>query len=402
MAASIINLLSGGKRSVSGLGRYMSHRALIKYLDRVPVGIHILSPEGIIKGVNATEARLLGYKKSEMIGRSFLDFIPEPQRGEAWERFQQKLRGKKVEKVVDRTYLTKDGKNIFVTSEDQILRSKGRKAAGVITALIDITELMQLRDQIEKLRRMQDILGLAAGFSHEFNNILACIQGAAILLGGAVPLNSEQGAEMLGVIRTECQRGVDLNRRIQFAARNGAVPNSIFRLDREVAEAVKIFEATLLGQRPIEVEKELQEIEMLGNPGEIHSVILNLLLNARNAIGGPGKIRIRLQEVSLSEAVVAQAGIKLEKGEYIEIMVADNGRGIPGEIRDKIFDPFFSTGNPAENSGLGLPVVWGVVNRHGGGILLESPPALPAGRHGGEAGEEGKGTAFRLLFPIKK
>lgn len=364
---------------------------LERSFDLVPVGLHILSKEGIILRVNSTEAKMLGYPKRELVGRSFLDFIDPEQREEAWQRFQQKLRGIKVPKKVDRTYLRKDRRHIFVTSEDRLLKNE-RKEKRVLTALIDITELRELQEQLSELERSELLRSLAAGYSHEFNNLLQVISAAVRLISNrlkALGLSDPVADEMLPIIADSCRKGAELNRRILCYARKTTeqVPEAKFDLNEAVSEAATFFEKTL-NNKGIAVGRSLEKGVITGNPGEIHSAVLNLLLNARDAIlpDRQGEIRIGVKGVTLQKGLRVEGGRVLRPGKYVKLSISDNGSGIPKEIRKKIFEPFFSTKYPAaDNSGLGLAVVLGIVTRHKGGITLES--------------QEGKGTTFHLYFP---
>ncbi|MDD5382652.1 MAG: ATP-binding protein [Candidatus Margulisbacteria bacterium] len=366
----------------------LSAAELSKNFDTVPVGLHILSSRGIILRVNATEAAMLGYPIKALVGRSFLDFIAPEQRDDAWQRFQQKLRGVKVEKKVDRTYLTKDGRRIFVTSEDRVLKGKDRR---ILTALIDITELKALHEQLGELQRSREIGELAAGFSHEFNNLLSAILNATTVIAkmlSSADFTSPDSAALLDIIKDCCLRGAQLNQGLICFARNTADPFSGHEtsLGSIVREAVTLFEITL-NTTGVTVECALEDGVVHGNEAELNSAVLNLLINARDAIprSRPGAVRVELKKVQLRKKMKAAQGNVLAPGEYLRLSVSDNGNGIPKEIRGKVFTPFFSTKDPVAHHGLGLSMIYGILIRHKGGITLET--------------KEDVGTTFNLFIP---
>jgi PAS domain S-box-containing protein len=368
---------------------FISPAQLERHFNTTPSGHHLLSARGIILWVNAAEAAMLGYSKKEMVGRSFLDFIEPQQRPDAWQRFQQKLRGQKVEKKVDRTCLKKDGTRVYVTSQDKVL--PGPEGKRVLTALTDITELRSLQEQISELQRTEQIRLLAAGFAHEFNNLLSPVQNAGSLIGHYLKAASWSNADvdlLLEIIADCCRNGAELNRGIISYARNTIDPLTQSPLDLPgvVRSAITLFERTL-NNRGVALEAGLANVAVLGNAAELHCAVLNLLINARDAIPGSraGEIRVELKPFTLRKKLKAIGGRQLEPGAYVKLSVKDNGCGIDKAKRDKIFEPFFSDKNPAENHGLGLSMLLGILSRHNGGVTLES--------------QAGVGTTFNLFIP---
>ena len=371
------------------IGRSLSATELARALDHVPVGIHILSPEGKILSVNATEARKLGYRKGEMIGRSFLDFIPEDQRAEACTRFQRKLAGERVEKVAHRTYQTKKGENIFVTSEDRVIKGADGRPVLVITALTDISELHQLQQRMRELEKLDALRILSAGYSHEFNNLFAASLNAMTLAQRGIENGErEMPLQMLAIISDCCNNGVKLNHQIRAFA--SPAPSQLlatnYSLKQTLISAIEIFRQTLRSDHSITLAVKLNDFELIGNPDDIVRAALNLLLNARDAIQKDGKIAVQTKAVKINRGIAVIGGKVLPAGRYVKVSVTDNGSGISPEFRKKIFEPFFSTKDADKSSGMGLPMVLSALERNGGGLRLES--------------EVGKGTTFKLYLPL--
>lgn len=382
------------RTNVSAIRRWsrLSYIERRRNFDNIPVGIHILSAEGQILLVNAAEAKMLGYPKHMIRGRSFVDFIAPEQKDDALNRFRRKLNGERVEKKVDRIYIRSNGSRIFVTSEDRLIKDPLNNEKKILTALIDITELKELQEQIHELERGKEMRDLAAGYSHEFNTHLAIIQNAGVVIGNTLRqagFSDPQISTLLDIIAESCREGTKLNRGIMSYARNMVDPFTVSELSLgdHVSRVIDLFKMTFCS-RPVKVDRHIEEVLINGNAAELHSLMLNLMINARDAIpeSREAKIQVKLNRVHLRKKLKTKGGVVLEPGDYARLSVADNGSGIPESIRGKIFTPFFSSKNPVENHGLGLSVIIGIVTRHRGGITFES--------------REGKGTTFYIYFPL--
>ncbi len=263
------------------------------------------------------------------------------------------------------------------------LRDQSGKIVGILSTAENITRELDLEKQLLQSQKMEAIGTLAGGIAHDFNNILTSI------------INSTELA--IGDIDPATQTAKDLERVLKAARRGGRVVKQILAFSKPsqegfrptnlttvVTEVVGLMEISLPGN--IEMRSHISPNVgcILADPTQIYQAVMNLCTNAFQALREAGGIlQIRLEEKTLP--VEEAKLLNLESGDYIQVTVADNGPGIAPTIIDKIFDPFFSTKDKAEGTGLGLAVVHGIVKAHQGGLRVES--------------EEGRGTTFRLYFP---
>lgn len=245
--------------------------------------------------------------------------------------------------------------------------------AGVAGIAVDITETKRLNEQLIKTQRMELLGQLAGGLAHDFNNILFSINGYSQII--IKTSTEEQIKKYAETIETAGARASSLIKNLLSFSRGGDTEKSE---KFDVCDVVKEVKAMMFGVVPkvISVEIDIPETPryVLGDSGKIHQCVMNLCMNAKDALGiHRGFIKISVVDVP-------------EKTGYVHIVVADSGSGIPPDIIEKIFDPFFTTKKKKEGTGLGLSVVYGIVNAHKGTIHVDSHP--------------GEGTIFRIELPL--
>jgi PAS domain S-box-containing protein len=372
-------------------------RRFSSLLDAFPTGLHAIDRNGRIIMVNKRELEMLGYSEAEMIGRPFTDFIVQDQRAAAWSRFQQKLRGEKPEQTGDRLIVTKHGEQRYVTSKDTIYRDHRGRPYLIFTALTDITEVKRAQEQRMQQEKLVLAQELAKGVSHDLANLLTGVSGNAELaerLLGQMPPTEQQVkmGESLRTIREGAMRAGDLIARVRLFSRSqqAKVEFQPIMLAEPVRTVLQLFSGLLTNNGHCRISCELDEVLINGNKGDIMDAILNLLINARDAIGTdkPGEIKVVLTAATIEAPLDIVGGGELATGEFVVLSIADNGSGIPAELRDRVFEHGFTTKDQERNSGFGLPRVLATMTAHSGGVVLESEP--------------GVGTTFRLYFPALK
>jgi signal transduction histidine kinase len=248
----------------------------------------------------------------------------------------------------------------------------------------DITERRALEEQLRQSQKLEAIGRLAGGVAHDFNNILMSIMGAAdLLLMQLAPddLARDEATE----IKTSVDRGAGLTRQLLAFSRRQATRTRLFALG-DVVRGMDTMLRRLIGPEvEFEIVSSPQPLMIVADSGQVEQVVLNLVVNARDAMPEGGRVMVRVEEVELDE-VGAAAFVEGKPGMYARLSVADTGTGIDEATRAKLFEPFFTTKEQGKGTGLGLSIVYGIVKQSGGYITVASEP--------------GRGATFLIYFPI--
>lgn len=270
---------------------------------------------------------------------------------------------------VEERVLRPDGELRFLESRGQVVCNAAGRPHRVMGVCLDVTEQKKVEQQLREAQKMEAIGRLAGGVAHDFNNILSVITGYAELLEGCVKSN-ELAEEAVASILEAGERATALTQQLlAFSRRSTATPKTL-DLNQVVCDALRLLRR-LIGQDVIlSVRQHEGELPVYLDPNQLQQVLMNLAINARDAMPGGGELTI-------------QTG--LHSDGWVRLEVLDTGVGIAPSLRDKIFEPFFTTKGLSKGTGLGLAVVHGVVERWGGRILIASEP--------------GQGTTFTIDFP---
>lgn len=277
---------------------------------------------------------------------------------------------------------SRDGRELIIASRWTLMHEPDGKPKAILVVNTDITETKQLESQLLRSQRLESIGTLASGLAHDLNNVLAPIMMAVQFIKD----NSEDESlrACFQTLETCSRRGADIIRQVLMFARGVEGQRILINPKHLIQEMQRIAKETF--PRSIEVSTSIakQPCILLGDATQIQQVIMNLCVNARDAMPHGGTLTIGLQRMELNEAG-AKIHPKARPGNYVVISVADTGTGIPAELMDKIFDPFFTTKPIGQGTGLGLPTVLGIAENHGGFVHLQS--------------ELGRGTTFSIYIP---
>ena len=265
-----------------------------------------------------------------------------------------------------------------------ISRSPTGKPLRAIGMYLEITERKELEDQFRQAQRMEAIGQLAGGIAHDFNNLLTGILGYANILKLETPPNTSVH-DTAKTIEKAAERAAELTAQLLGFARKGKLRNLPVNLHETIPEVVRLLSRTI--DKNIHLRQNLSANHpiTIGEPGQIHQAILNLAMNARDAMPNGGSITIETDIIHINEAYL-KTHPHATVGPHIIIAITDTGCGISKEIQKKIFDPFFTTKEQGQSVGMGLPMVYGIVRNHNGWIEVHS--------------EEGQGATFRLYLPL--
>jgi signal transduction histidine kinase/ActR/RegA family two-component response regulator len=277
--------------------------------------------------------------------------------------------------------MRKDGRAIKVEVSLKALR---RRSGYVFNAFVrDLTQKIAAEEQLRQAQKMEAIGQLTGGVAHDFNNVLTVITGTIEIL--AAEVSAKPGlASIVKLISGATDRGAELTAHLLAFARKQPLRPREVDVNRLVVESAKLMRPTL-GEH-IEIKSTLmdQVWTALVDPSQLSSALLNLAINARDAMPSGGKLILETKNVTFDQEYAAANG-DIQAGNYVMVAVSDTGAGIPAAIIDRVFEPFFSTKEVGKGTGLGLSMVYGFVKQSGGHIKVYS--------------EEGYGTTFRLYLP---
>jgi PAS domain S-box-containing protein len=276
-----------------------------------------------------------------------------------------------------------DGAIRWVRANGHIMPAEENQPARMIGTLQDITERRELEEQLLQAQKMEAIGRLAGGVAHDLNNALTAIGGFAELALGDLAPDHPAYADVQEA-RKAAERAGSVTRQLLAFSRRGVFEPRPFRLS-ETVDAIARFLGRLLGE-DVRLELDLAPDTpfILGDPGQVEQAIVNLAVNARDAMpeGGRLAMTVRVQDV---DDAFAASHVPMTPGRYVALTVADTGHGMSDDTRARIFEPFFTTKPVGKGTGLGLSMTWGTVKQMGGFVFVDSRP--------------GVGTTFRLYFP---
>jgi PAS domain S-box-containing protein len=330
---------------------------------------------------NKSAERLYGWKAEEVLGREVPGLLFTDPGGLA-SAFE------KVVKEGDWTgevrHVTKALQEITVLSRWSLVRDDQGRPKSVFVINTDITERKKLEAQLYRAQRLESIGQLASGIAHDLNNILAPLVMVAPLL--RMEIKTPETLRLVDILESNTKRGVEVVKQILTFSRGLKGGKGLVPPRPLLKEIVNVFDETFPKSITLQssIPEDLWMVE--GDVTQLHQVLMNLCVNARDAMPDGGTLTLAAENVVVDELYAGMSpGAK--PGPYVVWLVADTGTGIPPENLDRIFDPFFTTKEPGKGTGLGLSTVLGIVRNHGGFLKVESKP--------------GKGTQFRVYLPAQ-
>lgn len=350
-----------------------------RFFHNSPIAIAEVDVEGCIVRANAMFARLFGGREDER--RRIVDIVPEAARSPLELALAAAVHGQAPAAPLDIVLEREGGRSArlyFASVEDGI----GAREAAIVY-VIETTEQRALEAQFAQSQKMQAVGQLAGGVAHDFNNVLTAIIGYSdLLLANARP--TDPSFQDVMQIKQNANRAAGLVRQLLAFSRRQTLRPQVLRLGDVMSDLTMLLRRLLGETIKLEVKEERDLWPVKADLNQFEQVIVNLAVNARDAMPGGGTLTIRTANVNTAQAeAYAEAG--LPQADHVLVEVADTGTGIPLAILDKIFEPFFSTKEVGKGTGLGLSTVYGIVKQTGGTLQVES--------------EMGQGSVFRVFLP---
>ncbi|MEH1886460.1 MAG: PAS domain S-box protein [Nostoc sp.] len=348
-------------------------------LDISTEGILVRNIHNQILFWNQGAERLYGWKAEEVVGKNVLQLLYKdisPQLEDAYLKVMNtgEWRGELHQ-------LTKEGKVIIVESRWILIRDDNGQTKSILSVNTEITQQKQLEAQLLRSQRLESIGTLAGGIVHDLNNILSPILMSVQLLQKKLP--DSQSQQILQTLENNVKRGANLLKQVLSFARGIEGKRTIVQIQPLMAEMEQIiaqtFPKSIICQ--VDIPKNLWYVR--GDTTQIHQVLINLVVNARDAMPNGGILRIAAENLVIGEHS-AQINIDAKVGSYVAIVVTDTGMGMSSEVQERIFEPFFTTKEVGKGTGLGLSTALGIIKNHGGFVNVYS--------------QVGRGTQFTVYL----
>ncbi|MFH1350016.1 MAG: PAS domain S-box protein [Pseudomonadota bacterium] len=341
-----------------------------------------IAQDGVLKFVNPSTEALMGYSVEELANMPIEEFIHPEDMEMVLDRHWRRMAGEELPKTYAFRIVNKRGKTRSVHLNTVHTQWLGRPAT--LNFLRDITEQVRLEAQLAQAQKMEAIGTLTGGIAHDFNNLLTTILGNAELtlmdLAESTPLHGN-----IEEIRKAAQRAAALTRQLLAFSRKQVIQPEVLMLNEILKGTEKMLRRMIREDIEFLTVFEPELWKVLADPGQMEQVVMNLAVNARDAMPNGGKLTIETANVELDEVYFRDHGVENEPGPYVMLAVTDNGIGMDEETRSRIFEPFFTTKELGRGTGLGLSTVYGIVKQNRGYIWVYTEP--------------GKGTTFKVYFP---
>ncbi len=356
-------------------------------LNAISEGIFGLDRQGRTTFVNPVAQKLLGYTAEELIGKNHHALVHHSKPDGSvyhWKACPicSTLNDGIIQRVAGEVFWRKDGSNFAVEYTSAPMYDKAKKLLGAVVAFSDVTERNYLEEQYRQAQKMEAIGRLAGGVAHDFNNLLTAILGYSKFVLQGLKANDplRRDVEMIGKAG---ERAAALTRQLLAFSRQQIIQPQLLNLNVVVADMEKLLRR-LIGE-DVNLSTQLEEKLALvkADPGQMEQIIMNLAINARDAMPQGGKLTIETANITLDSLAEARL-LDVTPGLYVTLTVSDTGHGMDNETQAHIFEPFFTTKEPGKGTGLGLATVFGIIKQCGGHVTVRSKP--------------GQGTTFRIYL----
>jgi len=346
-------------------------------------GIFQTTPQGQLLTANSALARMLGYESSAELCSHLSDVEQNWVEPERRDEFKRLLEQQGFVEGFEFEVYRRDGTKICVSENSRAVRDPKGELLYYEGALREITERRQLENQLRQAQKMEAVGQLAGGVAHDFNNLLTIVSGYGQLLLGDVGKDERLAAYVREVLKA-ADRAASLTGQLLAFSRRQVLAPQVLDLNAVVANLDKMLLCLMGENHDLAMVQGKQLGRVLADPGQLEQVIMNLAVNARDAMPEGGRLTIETGNVALDRAF-ARRHLGVTPGRYVMLAVTDTGCGMDTETQAHIFEPFFTTKEPGKGTGLGLATLYGIVKQSGGYVLVDS--------------KVGRGTTFTIYLP---
>ncbi len=370
-------------RTVAEEARHRSEERLALHVKQTPLGVIEWDPDLRVRSWNPAAAAIFGWSAEEVIGRPADFMTPVEGRGQREAAWPPPLAIPGGTRTI-RTNVRRDGRTIECEWYSTPLVDSSGQVVAVASFVQDISEKRRMEQHLVQAQRLESIGRLAGGVAHDFNNLLTAIFAHTHMLRAEVPDDAPMRGEIEG-IQAAADRAAALTRQLLAFARRQVVQPRPVALNDLMLGLVQMLRR-LVGEH-IEFVTSVapEEGPVLADAGQLEQVVVNLVVNARDAMPEGGRLTLETGTLVLTEPL-QRSGETLAPGRYATLSVSDTGHGIPESVREHIYEPFFTTKPAGQGTGLGLATCYGIVRQHGGHLWFES--------------EVGRGTRFTICLPV--
>ena len=368
------------RRTSQQIGEYRGQLAsIVDSSDDAIIGKDL---DGRITAWNRGAERIYGYAAEEMIGKN-VSLLAPGDRPDEIPKILERIRGGESVEHFDSVRIAKDGRRLDVSMSVSPIREAGGRVIGASAIARDITAQKRGEEHLRQAQKMEAIGRLAGGMAHDFNNILGIINACTELLRTRIDSTSDIG-QYVSNMRKAVDRGASLTRQLLAFSRKNVVQPQVLDLNERLKDVSKLLRPLMGEDVEIVISPRPDAAIVEADPGLLDQVVLNLAVNARDAMPNGGKFILETSKVKTDE-IFSQMNKPLSAGDYVMLAVSDTGVGMdPGTV-SRIFEPFFTTKEVGKGTGLGLAMVYGIVQQAGGHIWVYSEPR--------------RGTTFKIYLP---
>jgi two-component system cell cycle sensor histidine kinase/response regulator CckA len=354
-------------------------RTLFETVNLIVLG---LDADGRVDYVNPFFLKLTGFSKTEVLGHDWFVFLPERIRPTLQGAFRDLLE-QGFHPHYENPVLTKSGEERMVAWNNTVLRDAHGRPTGTLSIGEDITQRNQLEVQLRQAQKMEAVGRLAGGVAHDFNNVLTAVFGYVDLLREELPADGEAQKDLMEV-RKAAERAAGLTRQLLAFSRQQVLEPVVLHINDLVEDFEKMLRRVIGEDVAFRLALAKDAGNVRADPGQLHQVVMNLVVNARDAMPTGGTLIIETANADLTEQY-AELHQPVIPGRYVLVAVSDTGTGMTPEVKARIFEPFFTTKEKGKGTGLGLSTVYGIVKQSGGYVWVYS--------------ELGRGTTFKIYLP---